>query len=44
MTKQYISIITTIMSSLKFRSNKIDRTRNYLLEDIKHSDLMNKKC
>ena len=31
------------MSSLKFRSNKIDRTRDDLLEEIKHSDLMNKK-
>ena len=28
------------MSSLKFRLKKIDETRNYLLEEIKHSNLM----
>ena len=30
-------------ASLKFRLRKIDETRDYLLEEIKHSDLMNGK-
>ena len=28
---------------LKFRLRKIDETRNYLLEEIKHYDLMSEK-
>ena len=28
------------MSSLEFRLKKIDETRHYLLEEIKHNDLM----
>ena len=28
------------MASLEFRLKKIDETRNYLIEDIKHNDLM----
>ena len=32
------------MSSLAFRFRKIDETRNYLLEEIKHNDLMIEKC
>ena len=32
------------MSSLKFRFEKIDETRNYLLEEIKHNYLMIEKC
>ena len=31
------------MSSLEFRLKKIDETRNYLLDEIKHNDLMSKK-
>ena len=31
-------------SSLEFRLRKIDETRNYLLEEIKHNDLMSEKC
>ena len=29
-------------ASLEFRLNKVDETRNYLLEEIKHNDLLNK--
>ena len=33
------------MSSLQFRLKKIDETRNYLLEEIKHNDLTRReKC
>ena len=28
------------MSSLEFRLRKIDETRNYILDEIKHNDLM----
>ena len=38
-----ISILRASMSSLEFRMNKIDETRNYLLEKIKHNDLMSEK-
>ena len=31
------------MSSLEFRSRKIDETRNYLLDEMKHNDLMSQK-
>ena len=31
------------MSSLEFRLKKIDETGNYLLEEIKHNDLMREK-
>ena len=31
------------MSSLRFRLRKIDETRNYLLDEIKHNDLMSEK-
>ena len=30
-------------ASLEFRLRKTDETRNYLLEEIKHNDLMNEK-
>ena len=30
-------------TSLKFRLRKIDERRNYLLEEIKHNDLMSEK-
>ena len=33
----------TSMSSLEFRLNKIDETKNYLLEKIKHNDLISEK-
>ena len=28
------------MSNLAFKLNKIDETRNYLFDEIKHNDLM----
>ena len=43
MIKMFISILRTNMSSLEFRLRKIDETRNYLLEEIKHNDLMRGK-
>ena len=30
-------------ASLEFKSRKIDETRNYLLDEIKHNDLMSGK-
>ena len=30
-------------ASLKFRLRKLDETRDYLLEEIKHNDLMSEK-
>ena len=30
--------------SLEFRLRKIDGTRNYLLDEIRHNDLMSEKC
>ena len=42
----YISILKINMvekSSLEFRLRKIDETRNYLLDEIKHNDLMSEK-
>ena len=30
-------------ASLGFRLRKIDETRNYLVDEIKHNDLMSKK-
>ena len=30
-------------ASLEIRLRKIDKTRNYLLDDIKHNDLMSEK-
>ena len=46
MIQEYISILKTNMiaeASLEFRLRKIDETRNYLLGEIKHNDLMNEK-
>ena len=31
-------------ASLEFRLRKIDETRNYLLDEIKHNDLMSERC
>ena len=31
------------MPKLDFRLKKIDETRDYLLDEIKHNDLMNEK-
>ena len=31
------------MRSLKFRFKKIDETRSYILDEIKHNDLMSEK-
>ena len=43
MKKQYISILRTNMSNLKFRLKKIDETKSYLLDEIKHNELMSEK-
>ena len=46
MTKKYISILktnTSLDSSLQFRLKKIDETRNYVLDEIKHIGLMSEK-
>ena len=43
MTKQCISILMTNMLSLEIRFKKIDKTKNYLLDEIKHNDLMSEK-
>ena len=43
MTKKYISILRINMSSLEFRLKKIYETRNYLLDEIKHNDLIGEK-
>ena len=32
------------MTSLDFRLKKIDETRNFLLDEIKHNDLISEKC
>ena len=43
MTKQYICLLETNIakeSSLELRLRKMDVTRNYILDEIKHSDLM----
>ena len=36
-------ILGTNMSSLEFRLKKLDDTKNYLLEEIIHNELMSKK-
>ena len=36
-------MLRTNMSSLKFRFKKLDETRNYLLDEINHNDLMSEK-
>ena len=43
MTKQYISALKTNITSFDFRLKMIDETRNHILEEIKHNDLMNEK-
>ena len=42
-TKWYISILMTNIWSLEFRLKKIDETKNYLLDEIKHRALMSEK-
>ena len=46
MTRQYISTLKSNMTkenlSLDFRREKIDETRDYLLEEIKRSELTDK--
>ena len=37
MTKEFISTLKTDMTSLDFRLKKIDETRNFFLEEIKHN-------
>ena len=39
MEKQYISMLKINIVE-EFRLRKIDETRNYLLDEIKHNDLM----
>ena len=45
MTKQYLSILKTNVSSLAFRlkKKKVDKPRDYIFEEIKHKDLMSEK-
>ena len=46
MIKLYISFLKINMvekASLEFRLRKIDETGNYLLDEIKHNDLMSEK-
>ena len=43
MAKYYISILRINMLSFEFRLRKNDETRNYLLKEIKHNDLMSEK-
>ena len=46
MTKQYTSALEINMTgeaSLQFKLRKIDETRNYLSDEIKHNDLMSEK-
>ena len=43
MTKQYIRILRTNISSLDFRLKKGDEIRNYFLEKIKYNNLMSEK-
>ena len=40
----FLKINMTEEASLEFRLRKIDETTNYLLEEIKHNDLMREKC
>ena len=43
MKKQHIRTLKTNMSIQAFRFKKIHETKNYLLEEIKHNDLMSEK-
>ena len=46
MKKKYISnlkIDTIEETSLEYRLREIDETRNYVLDEIKHNDLMSEK-
>ena len=43
MARKYISNLRTNMAILEFRLYEIDETRNYILEKIKHIDLMSQK-
>ena len=40
MKKKYISILRTNMPSLEFILREIGEMRNYLLDEIKHNNLM----
>ena len=40
---KYLKINMTEEASLEFRLRKIDETRNYILEEIKHNDLKSEK-
>ena len=42
-TRWYIGTLKTNMVSVNFNLKKIDETRNYILEEIKHNDLMSRK-
>ena len=43
MTRWYISTLKINMVSVDFKLKKIDEKRNYILEEIKHNDLMSRK-
>ena len=43
MTKQYITILRTNTLSFEFILRKTDETRNDILKEIKHNDLMTEK-
>ena len=43
MTKIFISTLTTNIKSLKFRLKRINKTINFLLEEIKNNDLISEK-
>ena len=46
MTKQYTSTLKINMTeeaSLEFRLRKIDETKNYILDEIKHNDSISEK-
>ena len=43
MKKQHIRTLKTNISIQAFRFKKIHETKNYLLEEIKHNDLMSEK-
>ena len=42
-TKQYVSTLKTDISSLEFRFKEVDETKNYVLVEINHNDLMSEK-
>ena len=43
MTKIFISTLTTNIKSLRFRLKRINKTINFLFEEIKNNDLISEK-